>query len=98
MRTARAIDDEGSSIVTLEFPDQTRSFDEARNAVRFIGKDGMFEVPFFVETSALNAPSAGEASLLVAFDAARAVIYDVAREIYGNTRRNMYVLTAADFR
>ena len=28
-----------------------------RNAVRFIGHDGMFEVPFFVETAALSEAS-----------------------------------------
>ncbi|MEQ9245168.1 MAG: DUF1488 family protein [Nitratireductor sp.] len=84
--------------MTLEFPNRSRSFDEGRNAVRFIGHDGMFEVSFFVEASALAARAAGEANLLAAFDAARATIYDVAREIYGNVRRTVYVLTAKDFR
>ena len=32
--------------MTLGFPNPSRSFDEVRNAVRFIGHDGMFEVPF----------------------------------------------------
>ena len=39
----------GLPVMTLDFPNRSRSFDEARNAVRFIGHDGMFEVPFFVE-------------------------------------------------
>ena len=84
--------------MTLEFPNLTRSFDKTRNAVRFIGHDGMFEVPFLVETSALVARTNSETSLLAAFDAARATINDVAREIYGNARRNVYVLKASDFR
>ena len=39
--------------MTLAFPNPSRSFDEVRNAVRFIGHDGMFEVRFFVEAGAL---------------------------------------------
>ena len=79
--------------MTLTFPNRSRSYDEVGQRVRFIGHDGMFEVPFFVETAA-----AGEAHCLAAFDAARTTIHDVAREIYGNARRTVYVLTAADFR
>jgi hypothetical protein len=41
----------------LEFPNPSRGFDEARNAVCFIGHDGMFKVPFFIEGDALAAPS-----------------------------------------
>ena len=38
--------------MTLAFPNPSRSFDEVRNAVRFIGHDGMFEVPFFIDADA----------------------------------------------
>jgi lipid A disaccharide synthetase len=84
--------------MTLTFPNRSRSYDEVGQRVRFIGHDGMFEVPFFVATDALRPAAADEAHCLAAFDAARATIHDVAREIYGNTRRSVYVLTAADFR
>jgi hypothetical protein len=87
--------------MTLEFPNRSRSFDEALHAVRFIGHDGMFEVPFFVETAALARPGRtqlSEADLLTAFDAARGSIHDVAREAYSHGRRTSYILTAADFR
>ncbi|WP_299938303.1 DUF1488 domain-containing protein [uncultured Nitratireductor sp.] len=84
--------------MTLTFPNRSRSFDEAGQRVRFIGHDGMFEVPFFVETDALRPAAADEVHCLAAFDAARAIVHDVAREIYGNARRTVYVLTAADFR
>lgn len=92
--------------MTLDFPNRSRSFDEARNAVRFIGYDGMFEVPFFVEAAALVTQSgkrdgttpASEAEYLAAFDSARGSIHDVAREAYSNGRRTSYKLTAADFR
>jgi hypothetical protein len=84
--------------VTLDFPNRSRSFDDARNAVRFIGHDGMFEVPFFVEVDALAPAIDSETSYLAAFDAARTTIHEVARRIYGRARRTVYVLAAADFK
>lgn len=91
--------------MSLIFPNPSRAFQKARNAVGFTGYDGMFEVQFFVETAALKAtgPETGdadtkEARWLAAFDAVRTSILDVAREAYANSRRTSYTLTAADFR
>ncbi|MQW94348.1 DUF1488 domain-containing protein [Sinorhizobium fredii] len=91
--------------MTLLFPNPIRSLDEKRNAVRFIGHDGMFEVRFFVEAEALVIADAelrrsevSESKLLSAFDALRPSIYDVARKAYSSGRRDSYTLTAADFR
>ncbi|MBL8575619.1 MAG: DUF1488 domain-containing protein [Mesorhizobium sp.] len=84
--------------MTLKFLNPSRSFDEARNAVRFMGHDGMFEVPFFVESAALAKPGRtlpSEMDSLAAFDSARSAIQDVA---YSHGRRTSYTLTAADFR
>ncbi|GLS11802.1 hypothetical protein ABIA24_003863 [Sinorhizobium fredii] len=92
-------------MMTLLFPNPIRSLDEKRNAVRFIGHDGMFEVRFFVEAEALVIADAelrrsevSESKLLSAFDALRPSIYDVARKAYSSGRRDSYTLTAADFR
>ncbi|MEY9783018.1 hypothetical protein ABIA23_004420 [Sinorhizobium fredii] len=92
-------------MMTLLFPNPIRSLDEKRNAVRFIGHDGMFEVRFFVEAEALVIADAelrrsevSESKLLSAFDALRPSIYDVARKAYSSGRRDTYTLTAADFR
>ena len=94
--------------MTLEFLNPSRSFDEARNAIRFVGHDGMFEVPFFVEVKALTRlamSSAGLCSMelseefyLSTFDSARGSIEDVAHEAYAHRRQTYYMLTAADFR
>jgi hypothetical protein len=91
--------------VTLDFPNPSRSFDETRNAVRFIGHDGMFEVPFFIEADALASSitkgggvEAAEAACLVAFDAARRSIHDIARKLYSRGRQTSYIITAADTR
>jgi hypothetical protein len=91
--------------MTLAFPNLSRSFDEARHAVRFTGYDGMFAVRFFVDADVLaqsditlRAAGASERKYLSAFDALRTSIQDVAREAYSHGRRNFYALTAADFR
>lgn len=91
--------------MTLEFPNRSRSFDEVRNAVRFVGHDGMFEVRFFIEADALTKSEPDlrdmemvEMKSLSAFDALRASIHDVARRAYSSNRRDSYTLTAADFR
>lgn len=86
----------------LAFPNPSRSFDDVRNAVRFIGHDGMFQIQFFVEAGALSKTNgkerATEATCLLAFDAQRNSVHDVAREAYSHGRRDTYTLTAADFR
>lgn len=91
--------------MTLAFPNPSRSFDEVRNAVRFMGHDGMFQIRFFIEAGALTKPDAGkreagalEAKCLSAFDALRTSIYDVAREAYSHGHHDSYTLTGADFR
>ncbi|MBP2560049.1 hypothetical protein J2T08_000790 [Neorhizobium galegae] len=85
--------------MTLIFPNRSRSFDEARKVVRFLGYDGMFEVRFFVEAKALadsTATGMSEADYLRAFDAARSSIQDAAMKAYRPSRGTTYTLTAAD--
>jgi len=89
--------------MTLNFPNPTRSFDEKRNAVGFVGHVGVFEIRFFVEAGALagdtaQGPEASEATYLSAFDRLRANIHDAARVAYSHKRLNSYTLSAADLR
>jgi len=91
--------------MALAFPNPSRSYDEARKAIRFAGHDGMFEVSFFVEIKALgksipdlSVRSALEAACLSAFDASRPAIQKVAQRAYTRGHREIYTLTAADFR
>lgn len=87
--------------MTLEFPNGSRSFDEGRNAVRFVGYDGMFEVPFFLEADALartGSTEPSEAECLTAFDETCSSIHRVARKAYAHGRHTTYILTADDFR
>lgn len=90
---------------TVDFPNQSRSFDEARDAVRFTGYDGMFEVRFFVEAEALalphpepDDPDARESACLSAFDTLRTSIYDAARKVHARNRQDIHTLTADNFR
>jgi hypothetical protein len=91
--------------VALAFLNQSRSFDAARNAVRFVGHDGMFQVLFFIEVgalaksdTALQRTGPSETNWLSLFDALRNSIQDVAHKAYSYRRRAFYTLTAADFR
>ena len=88
----------------LSFPNSSRSFDEAKNRVRFWGYDRAIEISFFVEGDALKrfSPQTGsaEARFLTAFDAARQRIHEVAEKVYVRNRKNgsySFVLVAADF-
>lgn len=87
--------------MTLNFPNASRSYDEARNLVRFWGYDSALEICFFLEASALLklVPEAKtlDADCLEAFDAARERILDAARSVYSRRRRGPYLLSAADF-
>ena len=87
--------------MALTFPNRSRSYDEAGQHIRFLGYDGMFEIPFLIEIKVFANTTPGattEAGYLAAFDAARGSILDVARKAYSRGRKNLFVLTSADFR
>ena len=85
----------------LNFPNQSRSFDPTRRAVRFWGHDRAMEWSFFVTENALKRlqPNVerSEASLLLAFDTHRAAIHAVAITTYKRERKGSYELGATDF-
>lgn len=87
--------------MTLNFPNQSRSYDEGRGCVSFWGHEASFEVAFQVETDALRrlspAVSDDEASLLRAFDGNRTRIQHVASRVYSRGRRSYFRLSASDF-
>lgn len=87
--------------MTITFPNQSRSYDVTRRAVRFWGHDGAMESSFFVDDNALVRlqPSAQrvEADILNAFDLHRPAIYKAAAKVYGRGRKGSYVLSSDDF-
>jgi hypothetical protein len=87
--------------MALNFPNQSRSYDERGQRIRFWGYDGAFEISFFLEQHAFSriSPDAksNEAGFLRAFDQFRDRILQVAAKVYAGRRRDAYTLHAADF-
>jgi hypothetical protein len=87
--------------MTLRFPNQSRSYDSRRRAVRFWGHDSAMEASFFVTEDALKRMQPNmrfdEAGLLGAFDANRDLIYATAAKVYGRGLKGSYDLVADDF-
>ena len=83
----------------LNFPNDSRSYDATRRAVRFWGYDGPMEVSFFVTAEALQKLHAGpgdEGELLRTFDAHQREIRNAAERSYKRGRQGSYELTEKD--
>jgi len=91
----------GAGTMPLIFPNQSRSYDATRRAVRFWGHDSAMEVSFFVTEDALKRIAPGmrfdEAGLLGAFDENRELIYATATKVYARGRKGSYDLVSSDF-
>jgi len=87
--------------MALNFPNQMRSYDASRRAVRFWGHDSAMEASFFVTEDALKRIRPDmrfdEAGLLSAFDANRDRIHAAAAKVYARGRKGSYDLVGADF-
>ncbi|MDP2622027.1 MAG: DUF1488 domain-containing protein [Hyphomicrobiales bacterium] len=87
--------------MALNFPNQSRSYDATRRAIRFWGHDSAMEASFFVNEDALKAihpdMRLDEAGLLTAFDLNRDLIYSAAVKVYGRGHKGSYELMPADF-
>ena len=87
--------------MTISFPNESRSFDATRRAVRFWGYDSAMEVSFFVDAEALRriqpGTSSDEVALLDAFDLNRERIFATAAKVYAGRHKGSYDLTAIDF-
>jgi len=85
----------------LIFPNQSRSFDRTRDAVRFWGYQSSIECSFFVTAGALKRVQpdlrSDEAGFLNAFDANRDLIYKTAAKVHARGRKGSYELVTADF-
>ena len=88
-------------VMTLRFPNESRSYDESRRAVRFWGHDSAMEASFFVSEDSLKRVqpdmSLDEAGCLRAFDANRDRICATATKVYARGHRGSYDLIPTDF-
>ena len=86
--------------MALCFPNQSRSYDEVHDQIRFIGHDNVFEVAFCLEIDALvkidRLLVRTEQGYFAVFDAARDAIERVAQRAYHRAKKSMIVLSAAD--
>jgi hypothetical protein len=91
----------------LAFPNDSRSYDATRRAVRFWGHDSALECSFFVTEEALKSVASGmrqdemsqdETAMLRAFDANRDCIREAAARVYERGTKGSYELGVADLR
>jgi hypothetical protein len=91
----------GCITMTLEFPNNSRSYDPASGSIRFWGYDGVLEVPFFMDSGVLFriAPrtNKNEAGVLQSFDSNWDRIVRAAGKAYSRGRKGSYALSATDF-
>jgi hypothetical protein len=82
--------------MALSFPNDSRSFDVTRRAVRFWGNDNSMETSFFVTEDALQRLQPGTAidqvGALLAFDVNRPLIQPTAAKVYARGHRGSYDL------
>ena len=87
--------------MAIRFPNQSRSYDATRRAVRFWGHDSAMEASFFVHEEALKRIQPDmqfdEVGLLGAFDSHREQIYAAAAKVYERGHKGSYDLIPADF-
>jgi hypothetical protein len=91
----------GRITMTLDFPNISRSYNPASHSIRFWGHDGLFEVPFFMDTGVLCDIAPGtnknEAGVLQSFDRNWHRIIQAAGKAYSRGRKGSYALSAGDF-
>ena len=89
--------------MTLDFPNECRSYDAKADLIRFWGYDTVMEVSFFLDAGALRKLNPQmpheELAYLAEFDAALDRIHKTASKAYARsrTRQDAYFLAAADF-
>lgn len=84
--------------MTLSFNNPTRSYDERRGVIRFIGHDGLNQILFLFPVELLDqaapAPRLHEQGYLMAFDRYRTKIIAIAQAMYKQNNRSMIELDA----
>jgi Protein of unknown function (DUF1488) len=87
--------------IMIDFPNQSRSYDPTRRAVRFWGHDSAIEASFFIAEDALKRiqPDAtpDELGFLNAFDSNRDLICAAAARVYVRGSKGSYDLVATNF-
>ncbi len=84
--------------MTLCFANRTRSYDERRGVIRFVGHDGLKQIVFLLSVGLLDQDGKGaslrEEGYLVAFDRYHARILEIAGTLYQKSKRSLVELDA----
>ena len=87
--------------MTLSVPNPSRSYDESRRRVRFVGHDGLMQIRFFVPVVILAedlvSRTPTESDYLSAFDGMRKRIFEIARKTYDSRQRDTIELDPRSF-
>ena len=87
--------------MALRFPNNSRSYDATRRAVRFWGYDSAMEASFFVTEDALKRIEPGmtfdQTGALRVFDVNRRLIHATAAKVYARGHRGSYDIVGTDF-
>ncbi|MCD2172782.1 DUF1488 family protein [Rhizobium sp. C4] len=84
--------------MTISFANRTRTYDERRGAIRFVGHDGLKQIVFLLSVGLFDQggaePNLREQGYLNAFDRAHGRILDIARALYQKNKRSIVELDA----
>lgn len=87
--------------MTLSFPNPTRTYDETRSLIRFIGHDGLNQILFLLPIAVFDREGVPgrrkERDYLLAFDRLRDRILTTARQAYQSRRRHTIELDLSEF-
>ncbi|MCJ7997960.1 DUF1488 domain-containing protein [Rhizobium cremeum] len=79
--------------MSLSFANRTRTYDERRSVIRFVGHDGLKQIVFLLSVGLFDQDSSAlrlrEQGYLMAFDQCRSRILEIARALYQKNNRSM---------
>ncbi|WP_313291966.1 DUF1488 family protein [Rhizobium rhizoryzae] len=84
--------------MSLSFANRTRTYDERRGVIRFVGHDGLKQIVFLLSVRLFDQDSSAlilrEQGYLMAFDQCHSRILEIARTLYQQNNRSMIEMDA----
>ncbi|MCZ8158472.1 MAG: DUF1488 family protein [Rhizobiaceae bacterium] len=84
--------------MSLSFANRTRTYDERRGVIRFVGHDGLKQVVFLLSVGLFEQDSSHsslrEQGYLMAFDRCHSRILEIAQALYRKKNRSMIEMDA----
>lgn len=84
--------------MSLSFANRTRTYDERRGVIRFVGHDGLKQIVFLLSVGLFeqdsSASSLREQGYLMAFDRCHSRILEIAHALYKKNNRSMIEMDA----